>query len=79
MVVDAKSKERKKYRYENMMTPYEKLKSLPGWEQYLKEETAPHALESKTESMSDNEAAEQLQSARESCLKLFLNERPEMY
>ncbi len=54
---------------ENMMTPYEKLKSLPGWEQYLKEGTTPHALESKAESMSDNEAAEQLQSARESLFK----------
>ena len=29
-VVDKKGKERKKYRYENMMTPYEKFKSLPN-------------------------------------------------
>ena len=75
MVVDAKSKERKKYRYENMMTPYEKLKSLPGWEQYLKEGTAPHALESKAESMNDNEAAEQLQSARDSLFKTIFERK----
>ena len=75
VVVDAKGKERKKYRYENMMTPYEKLKSLPGWEQYLKEGTAPHALESKAESMSDNEAAEQLQSARESLFKTIFERK----
>lgn len=75
MVFDEKGKERKKYRYENMMTPYEKLKSLPGWEQYLKEGTPPHALESKAESMSDNEAAEQLQSARESLFKTIFERK----
>lgn len=75
VVFDEKGKERKKYRYENMMTPYEKLKSLPGWEQYLKEGTPPHALESKAESMSDNEAAEQLQSARESLFKTIFERK----
>jgi hypothetical protein len=32
----AKGKERKRYRYEKMMTPYEKFKSLPEASQYLK-------------------------------------------
>ena len=75
VITDAKGKERKKYHYENMMTPYEKLKSLPDWEQYLKEGTPPHALESKAESMSDNEAAEQLQSARELLFKTIFERK----
>ncbi|WP_206743851.1 hypothetical protein, partial [Acidithiobacillus thiooxidans] len=33
---DAKGKQRKLYPYENMMTPYDKLKSLPQAESYLK-------------------------------------------
>lgn len=65
-ITDEKGRERKKYKYENMMTPFEKLKSLPDWTQYLKEGTPPHALESKAESMSDNEAAQKLLDARES-------------
>ena len=68
-ITDEKGKEKKKYLYENMMTPFEKLKSLPDWAQYLKEGTPPHALESKAESMSDNEAAQKLQDARESLFK----------
>lgn len=36
-IVDDKGKERKKYHYEDMMTPYEKLASLDNAEQYLKE------------------------------------------
>ena len=28
--IDAKGRQRKRYRYENMMTPYEKLASLPN-------------------------------------------------
>lgn len=35
-VIDDKGKSRKKYRYEDMMTPYEKLLSLPRPSQYLK-------------------------------------------
>jgi len=33
---DSKGKQRKKYLYKNMMTPYEKLKSLPDAKSYLK-------------------------------------------
>ncbi len=35
-ITDAKGKERKKYRYENMSTPYEKFKSLPDADKSLK-------------------------------------------
>ncbi len=36
IVTDAKGKERMRYRYEQMMTPYEKLKSLPKADSHLK-------------------------------------------
>ena len=34
--IDAKGRQRKRYRYERMMTPYEKLKSLPNAKQFLR-------------------------------------------
>ena len=37
IVIDKKGKQKKKYEYKNMMTPYGKLKSLGNAEQYLKE------------------------------------------
>ncbi|MGK0268735.1 MAG: hypothetical protein ACI8Y3_001352 [Paraglaciecola sp.] len=36
VITDEKGKQRKTYLYENMMTPYEKLKSLPNAQIYLK-------------------------------------------
>ena len=74
-VVDKKGKERKKYRYENMMTPYERFKSLPKSEQYLKTEITLEALQARADSMSDNEAAEQLQSARETLFKTIFERK----
>lgn len=62
---DAKGKEKKVYRYENMMTPYEKFQSLEEPEQYLKEGITLNQLKDKAEAMTDNEAARQLQRARE--------------
>ncbi|WP_236631716.1 hypothetical protein, partial [Endozoicomonas numazuensis] len=54
------------YRYENMMTPYEKFRSLPNSKKYLKKGITLEELEARATSMGDNEAAEQLQTARES-------------
>lgn len=65
---DKKGKERKRYPYDKMMTPYEKLKSLPDAESYLKEGTTFKVLDDFADSISDNEAAKKLNRARE---KLF--------
>ena len=46
------------------MTPYEKLKSLPDAESYLKEDITFEILDEIAMEMSDNEAAERLQNAR---------------
>jgi len=63
-IVDDKGKERKKYRYEDMMTPYEKLTSLDNAEQYLKEGITFKKLDADATVISDNEAARQWQAAR---------------
>ena len=67
--IDKKGKEKKVYRYENMMTPYEKFLSLDQPEQYLKEGITLEQLKAEAEAMSDNEAAEQLQRARQTLFK----------
>ena len=63
-VTDSKGKQRKKYRYEDMMTPYDKLKSLPDANDYLKPGLSFEILDAIAFHISDNEAAEQLQKAR---------------
>jgi len=65
---DKKGKVKKKYKYENMQTPYEKFKSLPKAESYLKPNLNFKDLDDIAKAMTDNEAAEHLQQER---LKLF--------
>lgn len=66
---DAKGKERKIYPYANLMTPYEKLKSLPQAKQYLKPGVSFATLDRIASEISDNQAAEQLQKARQKLFK----------
>ena len=61
---DAKGKERQIYRYENRMTPYDKLKSLPNAKDYLKPGLSFEILDEVAYQISDNQAADQLQMAR---------------
>jgi transposase InsO family protein len=61
---DAKGKQRKRYRYEGMMTPYEKFKSLPNAEQFLKPGLSFLSLDDIAFAISDNEAARLLQEER---------------
>lgn len=65
VITDAKGKETKKYLYEHMMTPYEKLISLPGIEGHLKPGITIETLQGIAAEMSDNEAANQLQKAKQ--------------
>lgn len=66
--IDDTGRVRKRYRYEHMMTPYDKLKSLPGADQYLKPGITFDALDDIAYAVSDNEAAQRLNQAR---AKLF--------
>lgn len=65
---DKKGRQVKKYPYYCMMTPYEKLKSLPAAKQYLKPALRFHMLDEIAYAISDNDAAKQLNQAK---LKLF--------
>jgi transposase InsO family protein len=67
--IDAKGKQKKTYPYKAMMTPYEKLKSLPEAMQYLKPGMTFQRLNDIALSISDNEAAHQLKEARKQLFK----------
>ena len=76
IAIDKKGKERKKYLYENMMTPYDKLRGLPDAEQYLKPGTTFKQLEKIAMQFTDNEAARRLKRARYKLFKtIFEQER----
>jgi hypothetical protein len=64
-IVDAKGKRKKRYPYANLMTPYDKLKSLPDADQYLKAGITFEQLDDIAMECSDNEAARRLNKARD--------------
>jgi len=63
-IVDAKGKRKKRYPYANLMTPFDKLKSLPQASQYLKPGITFKQLDDIAMQHSDNEAARLLNEAR---------------
>jgi len=63
-VTDSKGKTRKRYLLKNMLTPYEKLKSLPKANDSLKPGVTLEHLATIAAAMSDNEAARRLNEAR---------------
>ena len=60
-ITDARGRTRKRYRYQDVMTPFEKLKSLPDVEQYLRPGVTTGALEAQARATSDLDAAIALQ------------------
>ena len=68
-ITDIKGKERKCYRYEKIMTPYEKFKSLPEASRYLKPGVTFEQLDAIAANMSDNESATLLNKARQQLFK----------
>ncbi len=67
--VDEKGKQRKKYLYDDMMTPYDKLKSLSDATQYLKLGMTFQMLDDMANEMTDNQAADLLQKQRKALFK----------
>ena len=63
-VIDHRGKVKKIYPYEEVMPPYEKLKSLPGAESYLRPMITFEALDAIANQMSDNQFAERMVNAR---------------
>ena len=63
-VIDHKGKVRKSYPYNMVRTPYEKLKSLPQAESYLRPGVTFETLDAIANQMSDNQFAERMVKAR---------------
>jgi transposase InsO family protein len=72
-ITDAKGRQRKRYPYHLMMTPYEKLKSLDQAAQFLKPGITFEQLDIQAGAMSDNEAAQRLNDARVVLFKTISN------
>ena len=71
--VDARGRVRKHFRYSDMMTPYEKLESLPGSATFLKPGTTFKQLDAIAYAISDNEAARRLNQARKELFQTINN------
>lgn len=72
-ITDAKGRQRRRYPYKLMMTPYEKLKSLPLAKRYLKPGITFQQLDAHAGEISDNEAAQRLNDARAMLFKTIFN------
>ncbi len=72
-ITDAKRRQRKHYPYKFMITPYEKLKSLPEAAQYFKPGITFNQLDALATAISDNDAAQQLNNARVSLFTIISN------
>jgi transposase InsO family protein len=68
-VTDHRGKIKKIYPYREVMTPYEKLKSLPEAASYLRQGVTMSKLEDIANQMSDNEFAERMMKARSNLLQ----------
>ena len=62
--IDTKGKIQKTYPHDQIMTPWERLKSISDYQNYLKPGSTSHSLEHEAQAMSDNEAAKQVQQGR---------------
>jgi len=72
--VNKKGKVRKVYEYKNMTTPYEKFKSLPDSEKYLKSDVTFEKLDEFATKVSDNESARILKLERETLFSLIFEQ-----
>jgi len=72
-ITDPKGRQRKRYPYQLMMTPYEKLKSLPDAQQFLKPGISFAQLDALASAISDNDAAQHLNDARANLFNIVSN------
>ena len=68
-ITDDNGKGRKKYRYKDMKTPYEKFKSILDASQYIKACVTFEQMNAQAAKISDNEAALALNNARKKLYK----------
>ena len=69
--MDKKGRIRKRYRYQDMMTPFEKFRSLPDAKNHLKKGTTMKMLDALAAKCSDNDAAQRLNEARAKLFQLI--------
>ena len=72
--IDAKGKVKKRYPYEEMKTPYDKLKSLPNAQRFLKPGLTFEQLDAIALAISDNEAAKQMNEAKRQLFKTIFEQ-----
>ena len=75
ITTDRKGKQRKKYPYDKMMTPYEKLKSLDNAEEFLKEGINFATLDKVAFKQSDNEFTDQMNLAKRQLFKQIIEQK----
>lgn len=63
-IIDERGRQRRLYRYEDIMTPFDKLASLPNIEQHLKPGITLAALRKEASTVSDSTAARHLNATR---------------
>ncbi len=73
---DQRGKQKRVYPVGDYQTPYEKLKSLPNAEQYLKPELSFDQLDQQAQTMSDTECAQRMKRAKEKLLRACKIESP---
>ncbi len=76
VMVDPRGKRKRVYKASEYQTPYEKLKSLPGAEQYLKPGLSFQQLDRLARSASDTAWAQQMKLAKEKLLRQCKIESP---
>jgi hypothetical protein len=67
--IDRKGRVKKKYPYNKINTPFEKLKSIPGIEIYLRQGVILNKMQNYADQMSDNNFAERMVRARSDLFK----------
>jgi len=73
---DGRGRRSRKYKLGDYATPYEKLKSLPKAEQYLKENISMARLDKIAASMSDTECAKKMSAAKAALQRKVKSESP---
>jgi transposase InsO family protein len=74
--VDARGRQRRQYKAEDYVTPYEKFKSLPDAESYLKEKLSFAFLDRQANRLSDTECAQKMAAAKAILLRKVKSESP---
>jgi len=64
VMVLARGRRKRTYPADDYRTPFEKLKSLPHWQDHLKPNITAQSLETASQKMSDTEAAKKMQAAK---------------